>query len=195
MIPTAWRTGRPGQALAVGCGVLAIMLIWLAVIAPVWSWYADRQAVLEQRRALLVRMQRLAASLPAIQEASAHRDDGAEEASAMLPGSTDALAAAALQETVQKMATAAGANLTAVETLPAATAAERWHKVSLRISLNAPWPVLVELMHAVERAPSRIFVGDVRFHSPVVVNHPASLPIQASMVLYGFRPSDAGPGA
>jgi type II secretory pathway component PulM len=194
MIPLAWRSGRPGQALAMGCGVMALLLIWLAAISPVWSWYADRQAMLEQRRALLVRMQRLAASLPAAREASAHREDGAEEASAMLPGTTDALAAAALQEAVQKMATAAGANLTAVETLPAATD-DRWHKVSLRISLNAPWPVLVELMHAVERGQSRIFVGDVRFHSPVVVTHPASLPIQASMVLYGFRPAEAGSGA
>ncbi len=194
MIPLSWRTGRPGQTLAAGCGVLALLLIWLAIISPVWSWYADRREALEQRRALLVRMQRLAASLPAVREASAHREDGAEDAGAMLPGTTDALAAAALQEAVQKMATAAGANLTAVETLPAAAEA-RWHKVSLRISLNAPWPVLVELMHAVERGPSRIFVGDVRFHSPVVVTRPAGLPIQASMVLYGFRPADAGSGA
>jgi general secretion pathway protein M len=194
MIPVAWRTGRPGRALAVGCGLLGLVLIWLAVISPVCSWYADRQETLEQRRALLVRMQRLAASLPAIRAASAHREDGAEDAGAMLPGSTDALAAAALQEAVQKMATAAGANLTAVETLPAA-AAERWRKVSLRISLNAPWPVLVELMHAVEQAPNRIFIGDVHFHSPAMVTRPASLPIQASMVLYGFRPADVGPGA
>ena len=112
----------------------------------------------------------------------------------MLPGATDALAAAALQESVQKMASAAGASLTAVETLPAATAAEHWHKVSLRISLNAPWPVLIGLMHAVERAPARIFIGDVHFHSPAVVTHPATLPIQASMVLFGFRPAEPGAG-
>lgn len=195
MIPPGWRTGRIGQALAVGCGVLALLLIWLCAVAPLWSLYADGQAALERRQALLMRMQALAASLPAVQAASeTRRGDGAEEASAMLPGATDALAAAALQELVQKMASAAGANLSAVETLPAATAAEHWHKVSLRISLNAPWPVLIGLMHAVERAPARIFIGDVHFHSPAVVTHPATLPIQASMVLYGFRPAEAGPG-
>jgi type II secretory pathway component PulM len=195
MIPASWRVGRIGQALAVGCGVLALVLIWLGAIAPLWSFYADGQAELEQRQALLARMQGLAASLPAIRAAAAsRRGDGAEAASAMLPGATDALAAAALQQSVQKMASDAGASLTAVETLPAATAAEHWHKVSLRISLNAPWPVLIGLMHAVEQAPARIFIGDVHFHSPVVMAHPANAPIQASMVLYGFRAVEPGAG-
>ena len=66
MIPQAWRAGRPGQALAVGCLMLALALIWLGAIAPIWSWYADRQAMLEQRQALLARMQGLAATLPAL---------------------------------------------------------------------------------------------------------------------------------
>jgi hypothetical protein len=194
MIPPSWRVGRIGQALAVGCGVLALLMIWLGAISPLWSFYADGQAELEQRQALLARMQGLAASLPAIRAASAsRRGDGAGEASAMLPGATDALAAAALQESVQKMAGDAGASLTAVETLPSATT-DHWHKVSLRISLNAPWPVLIGLMHAVERAPARIFIGDVHFHSPAVVAHPATLPIQASMVLYGFRAAEPGAG-
>jgi hypothetical protein len=104
------------------------------------------------------------------------------------------VAGAALQEAVQKMATAAGASLPAVETLPSTTEAERWRKVSLRISLNAPWPVLMGLMRAVEQSPSRIFIADVHFHSPAVVARPASLPIQASMVL-GFRPMEGRPGA
>jgi type II secretory pathway component PulM len=195
MIPSSWRVGRIGQALAVGCGVLALVLIWLGAIAPLWAFYADGQAELEQRQALLARMQGLAASLPAVRGAAASRHgEGAEEAGAMLPGATDALAAAALQESVQRMARDTGASLTAVETLPAAAAAEHWHKVSLRISLNAPWPVLIGLMHAVEKAPARIFIGDVHFHSPAVAAHPASLPIQASMVLYGFRTAEPGAG-
>ena len=193
MIPVAWRTGRPGQALAVGCGLLGLGLIWLGGVAPLWSWYADRQAPLEQRQAVLARMQGLAASLPALRAASAtRRAAGAEAESGMLPGTSDAVAAAALQETVQQMATAAGASLTAVETLPSTAEAERWRKVSLRISLNAPWSVLVGLMAAVERSPNRIFIADVHVHSPAVVARAANLPIQASMVLYGFRAADGG---
>ena len=194
MIPAAWRTGRSGQALAVGCGLLGLGLVWLGAVAPLWSWHADRQAVLEQRQAVLAHMQGLAAGLPALRAAPANRQGGEAE-DGMLPGATDALAAAALQEAVQKMATAAGASLTAVETLPSTTEADRWHKVSLRISLNAPWPVLMSLVRAVGRSPSRIFIAEVHFHSPAVVAHPSNLPIQASMVLYGFRPAVGEPGA
>jgi general secretion pathway protein M len=112
----------------------------------------------------------------------------------MLPGATDAVAAADLQERVQAMASSAGVNLTAAETLPPAPAGDRWHKVSLRISLNASWPVLMQLVRAIEQSPIRILIDDVHFHSAVVVAHPAAMPIQASMVLYGFRAADAGPG-
>jgi general secretion pathway protein M len=196
MIPLAWRTGRPGRALAVACGLLGLGLIWLGAVAPIWSWYADRQALLEQQQAVLARMQGLAAALPALRAASENRRGvGPDAESGMLPGTTDAVAAAALQEAVQKMATAAGASLTAVETLRSATEAEHWRKVSLRISLNAPWPVLMGLMRAIELSPSRIFIADVHCHSPAVVARPTSLPIQASMVLYGFRQVDGRPGA
>ena len=111
----------------------------------------------------------------------------------MLPGATDALAAAALQERVQKMSGIAGVSLSAVETLPAVQAGT-WHKIPLRISLNAPWPVLINLLRALEDSPVRILVDDVHFHAATLVARPTVLPIQASMVLYGFRPAEGSPG-
>ncbi len=194
----SWLTGRRGQALAVAVGLVVLAIIWLGAIDPVRTWFDERQATLEQRQTLLHHMQDLVASLPALRATSSDRradapaPDGAAAAGA-LPGATDAVAAADLQERVQTMATAAGANLTAVETLPA-TAAGGWHKVALRISLNASWPVLMELVRAVERSPERIFIDHAQFHSPVVVTPPGSLPIPASMVLYGFRAAEPGTG-
>ena len=64
----------------------------------------------------------------------------------------------------------------------------------MRISLNAPWPVLMDLLRWVEQSPTRILIDDVHFHSVTVVSHPTAMPIQASMVLYGFRPAEAGAG-
>jgi general secretion pathway protein M len=191
----SWLVGRRGQVLAVGVALLAVLLIWLGIVDPLWSWYGDRSALLEQRQALLQRMQVLAASLPTLRVASADkRGEGVEAETVMLPGATDALAAADLQERVQKMAAAAGVSLTAVETLPAEAAAGRWRKVSLRISLNASWPVLTDLMRSIEQSPTRIVIDDVHFHSPVPIAHPAVVPIQASMVLCGFRPVEPGAG-
>jgi hypothetical protein len=194
MIADAWLVGARGRGLAAALAVFALALVWLGIVEPARSWYADREALLEQRQTLLHHMHDLAASLPALQAVSASkRGEGDPVDMMMLPGATDAVAAADLQERVQKMAATAGVSLTAVETLPAIPAG-RWHKVPLRISLNAPWPVLTELIRAIEQSSVRILIDDVHYHSPVVVARPTVLPIQASMVLYGFRSAEAGAG-
>ena len=192
MTSDVWLNGRRGQALAVAIGCIGLSILWFGAIDPIRGWFDDRQRLLEQRRELLQRMQTVSASLPALRAASADaRDNGAATGNRPLTGATDPVAAADLQERVQAMAASAGVNLTAVETLPATTA-EGWHKVALRISLNASWQVLMELLGAIQRSPTRIFIDDVHFRSPVVVAHPAALPIQASMVLYGFRLAEPG---
>jgi general secretion pathway protein M len=185
----AWLSGRRGQALAVAIGVVGLALIWFGIADPARSWFNDRAALLEQRQELLAHMRDLAASLPALRAASADKhDEGSAAATILLPGDSDAIAAADLQERVQKMAVDAGASLTAVETLPPTQAAGRWHKVTLRISLGASWPVLMGLIRSIEQSPTRILIDDVHFRSPVVVGRPTAPPVQASMVVYGFRP-------
>lgn len=189
-----WLTGRRGQALAAGILCLALALVWFGVAGPVRSWFDDRDMLLEQRQALLQRMRDVAATLPALRAASANgRDRGEAGVATMLPGTSDAVAAADLQERVQRMASAAGVNLTAVETLPA-TSVGNWHKITLRISMNAQWPVLMELMRSIGASPIRILIDDIHFHSTTVASRPTVLPVQASMVLYGFRPAEAGTG-
>lgn len=189
-----WLGGRRGQALAVAIALAGVALIWFGIVDPARTWVADRADVLEQRQALLAHMRDLAASLPALRTASSARHATPVAATIALPGDSDTVAAADLQERLQKMAADAGASLTAVETLPAAPVAGSWHKVALRVSLNASWPVLVELIRSVEQSPTRILIDDIHFRSPVVIAHPAALPIQASMVLYGFRPPGSGGG-
>jgi hypothetical protein len=188
-------TGRRGQALAVALTLVGLLVLWFGVIDPARSWFDDRAALLDQRQELLVHMRDLAATLPAVRAASAVKpDDRSAAAATMLAGDSDAVAAADLQERVQKMAADAGASLTAVETLSPTQEPGRWHRVALRISLNASWPVLMELVRSIEQSPTRILINDVHFRSPVVVSRPTQAPIQASMELYGFRPVVAGAG-
>lgn len=198
MTADAWLTGRRGQILAVAIGLLALSVVWFGVLDPIRNWYEERDIQLGQRRTFLLHMQSLAESLPALRSVSTDRrgEGAATDAAPLtgtLPGATDAVSAADLQERVQAMATVAGVNLTAVETLPA-SATGGWHKVALRVSMNASWPVLMELLRAIERSPTRIFIDDAHFRSPAMANRPATVPIQASMMLYGFRSADAGAG-
>jgi general secretion pathway protein M len=186
MTADAWLHGRRGQILALGMACLALMLLWLGLVDPVWSWYDDQAHTLEQRQTLLQHMQHVADTLPDLQAAAAKHGTGSIDESLMLPGNTDALAAAALQERLQAMAATAGASLTAVETLPA-TVAVPWHKVGLRISLSAPWPVMINLLRSIQQAPTRVFVDDLHFRSTPSANPSGALPVQISLVVYGFR--------
>lgn len=181
-------TGRAGQGLAVLLLLAAAGLVWFGAVLPARDWYVDRQQTLEQRRTMLSHVQALAAAIPALEAEAAA---GRPRQQTSLPGSSDAVAAANLQERVQAMAVQAGATLSAVETLPPEPAGT-WHKVALRISVSAPWPVLIDLIRAIEASPAGIVVDDVHFHSAAVVNAVANAPLQASLVLYGLRPAGAG---
>jgi hypothetical protein len=190
MMPIPQKRKRGEQLAAVAIGLFGLAAAWLGVINPVQSWFVARQDLLEQRREQLVRMRDLAESFPMIQAASAiQRIHGLEKSSAMLPGESDAVAAAFLQQQVQTIAANAGASLRAVETLPSTTVAGRWHRITLRISLDAPWAVLITLVRSVEQLPTRILLDDVNLRNAVAANPSPEKPVQASMTLYGLRPA------
>jgi type II secretory pathway component PulM len=187
-----WLLGRRGQALALGVTAVGFLLLWFGVVAPVRSWYVEQDDWLSQRRELLQHMRQVAGTLPALERsAAAHAPADSPADSLMLPGDSDALAAAGLQEQVQRIATASGASLTTVETLPG-SAEGAWRRVSLRISLNAPWDVLVNLIRSVRQSPAAILVDDLHVKAPTAAHPTAAEPVQASMVLYGFRQGGAG---
>lgn len=117
---TALPDGPRGQFLAAAFTLTVLAALWFGVAAPLIDWYHDGAEDLVQRRALLVRMQRAAETLPMLENQSA---DAHPAPIALLAGATDALAAAAMQNAVQGMATTAGIELTSMETLPAEKAA------------------------------------------------------------------------
>jgi general secretion pathway protein M len=181
-----WANGRRGQALAVGVGFVLLAVIWFGIGAPLCSLFDERGILLDQRQTLLTRMQAVAADLPALRASASNLGQGNSSALLLAPGASDAVSAADLQQRVQKMADEAGVSLTAVETLPPMSAGNL-RKVSLRITLNASWPVVTGLLLSFEQSPIRILVDDIHFRTTNVVGHPTVLPVQASMVLFSFR--------
>jgi general secretion pathway protein M len=188
----AWLIGRRGQALALAATLMVCPAIWAGVVQPLWSWYDTRAETLREQQALAERMEGLAASLPSLRgQVDAGAGDHAE-AGAILPGASDSLASATLQERVQAMATAAGATLASVETLPADSAGA-WRRIGLRVTLTASWTVLVRLLEALDQARPRMLVDDLHVHSTLLVAHPAVLPLQTSLTVYAFRAGTAQP--
>jgi hypothetical protein len=178
-------TGRSGTALAVGLLGGMLLSAWFAIGAPLLAWHADGAAELAERRGLARRLEALADPLPAPQRAA--RAPGSDNAaSLLLEGGTDAVSGAALQGLVRDMATRAGATLSSVETLPATTVGS-YHRIGLRLSLSATWPVLVRLLEAVEQARPRTVVDALEVQASQMLTGAEEALLTAGFTVYAFR--------
>jgi general secretion pathway protein M len=183
-MPLSLPTGQRGRLLALGITFAVLIILWFGAVSPLLDLYADRTLELEQRRNIAAHMENLAAQLPDLTQRAASKTGPAP--TLVLQGSSDAVAGATLQNMVQDMATAKGANLVSVESLPAETAGA-YRRIGLKLSMNAPWPVLVALLQSVEQATPPMLVDDLQIHgSPIaILNRAAGL--EAGFTIYSFR--------
>ena len=180
---SALPEGPRGRILAVALTLTVLAALWFGCVQPLIDWHAARTESLAQRRTLLQRMTELVATLPDLQqEASSVRAPVA----ALLEGSSDAVAGAALQGSVQSMATAAGAELSSIETLPAEQRGA-YRRIGLRVATAAPWPVLIALLHAVEDGTPRMLVDDLQLRAPPVELRGTTSPVSAAFTIVAFR--------
>jgi general secretion pathway protein M len=188
---TSLPEGRRGQILATALTLTLLAAAWLGIASPMIGWYQERAAELAQREALLRHMRALVATLPSLERgpALAHAPPPA-----LLSGATDAVAAAAMQNAVQVMAASAGVELVSMETLPA-EARGSYRRIGLRVSLNAPWRVFVELLSAAGRGQPRMLVDDLQVRSGEMQTRTAEAPVGASFTLLAFRAARDGSGS
>ncbi|HUB10536.1 MAG TPA: type II secretion system protein GspM [Acetobacteraceae bacterium] len=181
--------GLRGRLLAVALTLTVLCAAWFAVAAPLIAWYREGREELGQRDVLLLHMQEAVASLP---ELKRDRVTDVRPATAMLlPGGTDAMAAAAMQSNVQAMAVAAGVSLASMETLPA-EARGAYRRIGLRVAATAPWPVLIEFLRAASRGQPRMLIDDLVLHPQPNQDQNAGIPISASLTLLAFRSATGG---
>ncbi|HTZ70830.1 MAG TPA: type II secretion system protein GspM [Acetobacteraceae bacterium] len=177
-------TGRNGRLLAVGLLIMALLVVWIGVVAPVVDWYSARAAQLSALNQRAAREAALIATLSTLKKDAAAATS--QPTRAVLAGSTDAIAGASLQEQVQSMATNADAQLTSIETLPAEQVAD-YRRIGVRVEMNAQLPVVVALLKAVEEAQPSMLVDDIHLASTPVGPMATQLPLDASFTVYGFR--------
>ncbi len=185
---TALPEGRRGQFLAAALTLTVLASLWFGIIAPLIGWYDVRADELSQRRALLGRMQAVAETLPALERQPGNAQPAE---TALLEGATDALAAAAMQSAVQAMANDAGVELRSAETLPA-EARGAYRRIGLRVSLSAPWPVLIELLRAAGQGQPHMLVDDLQVRATPLQARDAGAPVSATFTLLAFRAAQAG---
>ncbi|MCQ8279326.1 type II secretion system protein GspM [Acetobacteraceae bacterium KSS8] len=191
-------TGRSGRMLAVALLVLLPLLVWSAMGAPLLGWYRDRAATLENRRAVAAHMAVLAERLPSLRRQAREAALSAGP-SALMTGSSDAIAGAALQDRVQQMASSLGATLSSSETLAASDAGGKaaggpYRRVGVRIAVTAPFNVMVKFIAAIEQASPVMLIDDLQLHGPRI-QITADPPLECAMTILAFRHAGAGDSA
>ena len=179
-------TGRSGKVLALGLALPVLATAWAAVVRPLIDLHAERTEALANQAALAFRMAGLVQTLPALQRQAAVAVGNEPPANAILQGSTDAVAGAALQQFVQDMAMQAGVSLASTEAL-AAEQVHAYRLIGVRIALTAPWPVLVQLLRTIELARPTMMADDLQFHGPRLQIEQGDSPLDASMTMLAFR--------
>jgi general secretion pathway protein M len=160
--------GPRGQALALALTVSALALFGVLVVAPLLSWFHDRDELVTRREMLATRMEDLAGSLPALRA----RRGAAAPVPPLLEGATDAIASASLLQRVQMMASATGTTLASVETVNPETAAgdagDGFRRIALRVSVTASWSRLIALLEMLDMATPRMLVTEFQVRALLV---------------------------
>lgn len=185
-------TGRSGQLLAAGLLLVALGVIWLAIASPLIGWYGERAEALSSRILFARRLAGLAGELPTLERTEKHLAAAAPARNTLLDGSTDAIAAATLQQTVQQLASEAGATLSSAATLPAQADGD-YRRIRLRITIRGDWPVLVHLLRKITTGRPTMLVDDLRLTGPQTAARTASSPLTALFTVIAFRAGTAHP--
>jgi len=158
--------------------------LYQGLFAPAWRWFDTRATYQQQQNDLLMQERRLVSLLPALRKEVKDLDDHA--VGSVLPGYSDAVAGAELQENIDKIAKSVNVRLASVETLTGAQVAD-YRRIGLHIQLRAPFSVIVALLSALNDANPKMIVDEVHLAATPVESDGQQPPLDASFSVQSFR--------
>jgi hypothetical protein len=150
-------SGRWGQTLALGLTLVAATMLWAGIVAPLRDAFDDRSERLRGDQAMIGRMEALMQTLPALRDQAG---SAAAPSGMTLPGDTDPIAAAALQQSLDALADSHGVRIASEEILPAQTAGS-FRTIGVHVTANAPYASVVALLGALAKADTPMIVAEL----------------------------------
>ena len=191
-MPFELPTGRLGQLLAVLVTLVMLAAVWFGTASPLLDWYDMRSETLAQRQVLLRHMRDLAATLPQLRSRAEGVAAGPGQ-TALLAGNNDAVAGAALLQSVQTLAAGLGANVASIENLPAEPAGA-YRRIGLRVAFGAPWPALLHVLQTLASNAPRTLVDDLRLRVPPNREGAEAAGVDVTLAVYAYRAVAPGEG-
>jgi general secretion pathway protein M len=157
------RGSLPSRLLAVALLLVAVLALVQLLVLPVLAAYRETAASIEQSQTLLQRYRALAAQRPQLEEELAAQQKAEVASVAYLEGTSEALAAAALQDQVRAIITRAGGDLRSTQILPVEPAGPESsvRRASLRLQLAVDVDGLQQLLYELETSEPYLFVEDL----------------------------------
>ncbi len=135
------------------------------------------------------RLRAAADDVPRLRAQVAGLSEAANVREGTLSGESDALAAAALQSEIEKLAAAAGVAISSTEGLAAEPRAN-YRRVGLRISVSGTYATIIKLLDALETTKPPLVLDDLQIHGkPLVAGSNLVPQLDASFSAFGFRNS------
>ncbi|TMJ59146.1 MAG: general secretion pathway protein GspM [Alphaproteobacteria bacterium] len=180
-------TGRRGQLLALSLLLVALGGVYLLIVSPLLGLYAERAAVLENRRMLVPRLRAAADELPSLRARVEQLRAAAGTRKITLEGASDAIASATLQSRIEELASSAGATIGSTESLPA-EARSGYRRIGLRYVLSGSYETLVKFLARLESATPPVVIDNLHIHGVLRrPGTPAAAGLDAGLDVYAYR--------
>jgi general secretion pathway protein M len=151
------------RILAVGLLGGVLLAGYGLVLAPVIAAYQEVAQEIDESRLLLQRYRNLASQQPELRARLAELEQQSAQVGGYLKGSSDALAAAELQDHARAVIESAGGNLRSTQILPADAAASKVpvRRATLRIQLAIDIKGLQKVLYQLETGQPYLFVDEL----------------------------------
>jgi hypothetical protein len=178
------------RKILVACiSVLVLGTIYLTALVPLLSYYKSTAVRLHDRQELAKRYQNLVRDLPRLRGVAAEHLTPAHDASLLLTGPTEAVAAATMQSALKEMVEREGAKLSSAEMLPLDDGSEIIHPVGVRVAFSGNLKLLTSVIKEIETTRPVLSIGDLEIHSAGAFKAEENNDVLAvAMNVYGYLP-------
>lgn len=138
----------------------ATLAAYMFAVEPILSGYSETKSEIDTARDQLARLERAAAMRPALTK---HIEDFEKQRASQgyfLAGSTDALAAAGLQDQVQALITENGGAVQSMQSMPGVDELGLT-RITLRVQMTGTTETMLDVLYALESGSPILFIDDV----------------------------------
>ncbi len=148
------------RAAALALLFVVVWAVYGMVLSPVLTAYRETGEEIEQTSELLERYQRISTNHPALKGQLEELVRQTAKSGIYLPGNTDSLAAAELQEGVSATIERNRGTLRSIQILPVADDGD-FRKVTVRVQLTATLGAFTRILYSLEAAKPFVFIDNL----------------------------------